>query len=71
MKIEKDLREFSCPVPVVETKKIIKANEPGTEVKLLISNINSRDNVCRMLKDLGKEITVNEVDDYYEISFGV
>ncbi|QEH61406.1 hypothetical protein SCHIN_v1c02090 [Spiroplasma chinense] len=69
--IEKDLREFSCPVPLIETKKIIQQSQTGQKILLKVTALSSRDNVVAMLEDKEKNYSVKDYNDYYEISFTV
>lgn len=66
-----DLREFSCPIPIIETKKIIKNNSKGTEIRLLLKSENSNDNVSRMLNDMNIKFEADKLENHYEICFTI
>ena len=65
---EVDVRGFSCPIPVVKTKKAIEEN-PGKPVTVLVESAVSRENVSRLAKSRGYSVGVEKVaDDEYRIS---
>ena len=48
-----DLRGKGCPLPVVETRKVLQA-EPGIErLEVLLSSSSSCENVTRTARSLG------------------
>ncbi|MFC1911713.1 sulfurtransferase TusA family protein [Chloroflexota bacterium] len=57
--VEVDVRGFSCPVPVVKTKKAIEEN-PGEKISVLVDSNVSRENVSRLAKSQGYSIQVEE-----------
>jgi len=64
MAVEVDVRGYSCPVPVVKTKKAMEEN-PGKELKVLIDTQTSVENVTRLGKSSGYIIDVNEEGEDY------
>lgn len=50
--IEVDVRDLSCPIPVVKTKKAIEAN-PGQAITVLLNNAVSQENVTRFAESKG------------------
>jgi TusA-related sulfurtransferase len=62
--IEIDVRGFSCPIPVVNTRKAIKDN-PGKELTVLVESAVSKENVTRLAESEGYATTVKETDDGY------
>ena len=55
-----DARNLSCPHPVVLTKKAL---EEVDEVITIVDNEAARDNVARLGKDQGCEVTVEQKED--------
>ena len=64
--IEVDVRGYSCPIPVVNTKKAIKDN-PGKELTILVESAVSRENVSRLAESEGYLTQVEETDDGYKL----
>ena len=64
--IEVDVRGYSCPIPVVNTKKAIKDN-PGKELTVLVESAVSRENVTRLAESEGYTTQVEETDDGYRL----
>ena len=60
-----DARGVSCPLPVVMTKKAIE-NTKG-EIDVLVDNATARENIIRLVKNLGLSAKVTNVDDEYII----
>ena len=58
--IEVDVRGFSCPIPVVKTKKAIEEN-PGEVVTVLVETTVSKENVSRLAGSKGYGVKVEEV----------
>lgn len=64
MSIEIDTRGYSCPIPVVQTKKAMDEN-PGKEIRVLADNQTAVQNVTRLGKNSGYSVDVcQEEDDY-------
>ena len=64
--VEVDVRGFSCPIPVVKTKKAIEEN-PDQPVTVLVETAVSRENVSRMAQSRGYSVKVEEVTDAYRL----
>ena len=64
--IEVDVRGFSCPIPVVRTKKAIEEN-PEKPVIVLVETAVSKENVSRLAQGKGYSVEVEEVDDGFRI----
>ena len=64
--IEIDVRGFSCPIPVVKTKKAIDEN-PDQPITVLVETAVSRENVSRMAQSRGYSVKVEEVTDAYRL----
>ena len=64
--VEVDVRGFSCPIPVVKTKKAIEEN-PDQPVTVLVETAVSRENVSRMAQSRGYSVEVEEVTDAYRL----
>jgi tRNA 2-thiouridine synthesizing protein A len=62
--IEVDVRGFSCPIPVVRTRKAIKEN-PEEEIKVLVESAVSKENVSRLAESEGYTTRIEEVEDGY------
>ena len=59
--IEIDVRGFSCPIPVVRTRKAIKEN-PEDELTVLVESAVSKENVARLAESEGYATEIEEVD---------
>ncbi|MFA5450840.1 MAG: sulfurtransferase TusA family protein [Dehalococcoidales bacterium] len=64
MTIEIDVRGYSCPVPVVKTKKVIEEN-PGKEIKILIDTQTAVQNVTRLGKHSGYNVAESQEGNDY------
>ena len=64
--IEVDVRGFSCPIPVVRTKKAIDEN-PNQPVIILVESAVSKENVSRLAKSKGYSVKVEETSDEYRL----
>jgi tRNA 2-thiouridine synthesizing protein A len=60
--IEVDVRGFSCPIPVVRTRKAIQEN-PKEELTVLVESAVSKENVSRLAQSQGYPTRVEEVED--------
>jgi len=58
--IEIDVRGFSCPIPVVKTKKAIEEN-PDRPITVLVETAVSRENVSRLAQSRNYSVKVEEV----------
>ena len=60
--IEIDVRGFSCPIPVVRTKKAIEgnANQPRA---VLVETAVSRENVMRLAESKGYTVEAEDIED--------
>jgi len=65
--IEVDVRGFSCPIPVVRTKKAIEEN-PSEPITVLVESAVSKENVSRLAQSKGYSINVEETSDGYRLS---
>jgi TusA-related sulfurtransferase len=59
-KITVDAKGFSCPQPVVMTKKVLDNYEEGQEVEVIVDNEAARENVKRFAENKGFKVTVEE-----------
>lgn len=65
--IEVDVRGFSCPVPVVKTKKAMETN-PGKELTVLVDAAVAKENVSRLAENQGYSVSVEKVDDEFKLT---
>ncbi|MCD6570324.1 MAG: sulfurtransferase TusA family protein [Deltaproteobacteria bacterium] len=63
--IEVDVRGFSCPIPVVKTKKAIDEN-PDEPITVLVETVVSKENVGRLASSRGYTVQEEKVagDEY-------
>ena len=61
---EVDVRGFSCPIPVVKTKKAMEES-PGEVLTVLVETEVSRENVSRLAESRGYSIKEEEVSGEY------
>ena len=64
--IEVDVRGFSCPIPVVRTKKTIEEN-PNKIITVLVESAVSKENVSRLSQSKGYSTKVEEVEDGFRL----
>ena len=61
-----DARGFSCPQPVIMTRKAIKG---GTfPIEVLVETVTSRENVRRVAEKQGCQVTVTEIGDEFKLT---
>ncbi len=60
--IEVDARGFSCPIPVVRTKKAINEN-PKEIITVLVDDTTAKENVSRLAKSEGYSVKIEEIRD--------
>jgi len=65
--IEVDARGFSCPIPVVKTKKAIEEN-PGEKITVLVETAVSKENVSRLAKSKGYSVEIEEVGEEFRLN---
>jgi tRNA 2-thiouridine synthesizing protein A len=61
-----DARGFSCPQPVILTRRAIQAGEFPIEV--LVETVTSRENVRRASEKLGCQVKVEEMGDEFKLT---
>lgn len=59
-----DLKGKACPVPVLETKRLLESKEID-DVQVFVDNDTSRQNVTRFLESRGYQVLVERRDDGY------
>jgi len=64
--VEVDVTGFSCPIPVVRTKRAIEEN-PNEMVTVLVGNAVSKENVSRLAQSKGYSVKVEETSDGYRL----
>jgi tRNA 2-thiouridine synthesizing protein A len=64
--IEVDVRGFSCPLPVVKTKKAMDEN-PMEPLSVLVESAVSKENVSRLAKSRRYTVTVVDVEDGFRL----
>ena len=61
-----DARGFSCPQPVIMTRKAIQEGQFPIEV--LVETVTSRENVRRASEKLGCHVEVEEIGDEFKLT---
>ena len=64
--VEVDVRGFSCPIPVVRTRKAMEQN-PKEELTILVETAVSKENVSRLAESQGYSIKVEEISGEYRL----
>lgn len=64
---EVDVRGFSCPIPVVKTKKAMEDN-PNDVLTVLLETEVSRENVSRLAESRGYSLKEAEVSGEYRLT---
>lgn len=67
--IEVDVRGFSCPIPVVKTRRAIEQN-PNDSIIVLVESAVSKENVSRLARHKGCSVEVEETSDGYRLLLG-
>ena len=62
-----NVRGFSCPIPVVKTKKAIEEH-PDAPLIVLVETAVSKENVSRLAEGKGYSVEVEEVEDGFRLS---
>ena len=65
--IEIDCRGYSCPIPVVKTKKGIEEN-PGKDIKVILNSQTAVENVKRLGGNSGYDVSVSRDGDDYVLT---
>jgi selenium metabolism protein YedF len=62
-----DCKGLACPQPVLETKRVIEGGE-ASQIRIIVDNYTSRENVTRFAVNQGFQVDVNEQPgEVYEI----
>jgi tRNA 2-thiouridine synthesizing protein A len=64
--IEVDVRGFSCPIPVVNTRKAMDEN-PTEHLSVLVESAVSKENVSRLARSKGYSVVVEDVEDGFRL----
>ena len=62
-----DARGFSCPEPVIRTRRALNEAQAGEEIEVLVETVTSRENVLRTCNSMSCEATVEEIEDGFRI----
>lgn len=65
--VEVDVRGFSCPIPVVKTKKAMEDN-PNDVLTVLIETEVSKENVSRLAESRGYSIKEEALSGEYRLT---
>ena len=66
---EVDARGLSCPEPVMLTHEAIR-DHGDEQIKVLVSELHTRDNVEKFAKSKGKNVSITEKGDEFELIIG-
>ena len=64
---EVDVRGYSCPIPVVKTKKAMDEN-PEDTLTVLVETQVSKENVSRLAEGRGYAVEAEEVSGEYRLT---
>jgi tRNA 2-thiouridine synthesizing protein A len=64
---EVDVRGYSCPIPVVKTKKAMDEN-PREVLTVLIETAVSKENVSRLAQSRGYTVEAEEISGEYRLT---
>lgn len=64
---EVDVRGYSCPIPVVKTKKAMDEN-PGKVLTVLIETVVSKENVARLAQSRGYTVKEENQSGEYRLT---
>ena len=65
--MEVDARGFSCPIPVVRTKKAMDEN-PEDTLMVLVETAVSKENVSRLAENRGYTVEAEEVSGDFRLT---
>ncbi|MCR4407276.1 MAG: sulfurtransferase TusA family protein [Anaerolineae bacterium] len=65
MSVQVDARGFSCPQPVILTRKALEKGQFPIEV--LVETVTSRENVRRVAEKAGCRVSVEEVGNEFKL----
>jgi selenium metabolism protein YedF len=60
-----------CPLPVIGAKKALKQATPGDTLVVLVDNDIAVQNLAKMAKTLGHEVSSKAIDKNFEVVIGV
>lgn len=61
-----DARGMACPLPVINTKKVLEGFPEGSEITTIVDNEAAKDNVVALASGMGYETDIRfEANDYY------
>lgn len=63
---EIDVRGYSCPIPVVKTKKAMDEN-PGEVLTVMLETVVSKENVSRLAESRGYTVEEEEISGEYRL----
>jgi tRNA 2-thiouridine synthesizing protein A len=63
---EIDVRGYSCPIPVVKTKKAIDEH-PEESIFVLVETAVSKENVSRLAESQGYIIGIDTIEDGFRL----
>lgn len=61
-----DARGMACPLPVINTKKVLEAMAEGT-VTTIVDNEAAKENVATLAKGLGLEVEIRQAEGEYHL----
>lgn len=64
-----DVRGKKCPMPLVETKKVLKESEVNEPIKVILDSENALKNVTRYLKDNSIQVSQQKSGNTHELLF--
>jgi len=64
--IEIDVRGYSCPIPVVRTKKAIEEH-PNEPLTVLVETATSKENVSRLAQSKGYSVKAEPAKDGFRL----
>jgi tRNA 2-thiouridine synthesizing protein A len=66
--MEIDVRGLSCPEPVLRTRKALETLSLNEPLVVIVETVTSRENVSRMARSKGYDVTVDPVDDGFRLT---
>jgi tRNA 2-thiouridine synthesizing protein A len=64
---EVDVRGYSCPIPVVKTKKAMDDN-PSDVLTVLLETVTTKENVSRLAESRGYSVREEEISGEYRLT---
>lgn len=67
--VEVDCRGMVCPQPIIATRKAMREEKEGTEIRVVVDNHTSYQNVQTLLTGFGCKVETQEGEGLFQVTF--